>query len=81
VVDYKGPKAACAIALVLSAAGYFATAVVLHANGGSAGLITFLFYIMGQGSGFAYIAAISAYQHFPIEKQGLAIGLLDSMFG
>jgi MFS family permease len=81
VVDYKGPKAACICALTICVICYCATAIVLGSKGGSAGLLTFLFWAMGQGSMFAYIAGISAYQHFPTDRQGVAIGMLDSMFG
>ena len=81
VVDHKGPKAACFCSLVLCTIGFCIAGAVMRSDGGSAGLLIFLFYVMGQGSLFAYMAGISAYQHSPIENQGKALGLLDSMFG
>eukprot|EP00743_Colponemidia_sp_Colp-15_P005125 GILK01005515.1.p1 GENE.GILK01005515.1~~GILK01005515.1.p1 ORF type:complete len:475 (+),score=76.38 GILK01005515.1:83-1507(+) len=82
VTDRVGTRWTSVIAAVVSFLGFFLVYLMsLKVIAVNAGLLCFLFFIIGQGSIFTYMPAFVTYQNFPERERGKIIGILDCLFG
>eukprot|EP01102_Stenamoeba_stenopodia_P006621 TRINITY_DN1828_c0_g3_i1.p1 TRINITY_DN1828_c0_g3~~TRINITY_DN1828_c0_g3_i1.p1 ORF type:complete len:548 (-),score=96.92 TRINITY_DN1828_c0_g3_i1:16-1659(-) len=86
VFDWKGPKWTAFVAAVLSFIGYFMMYInVTRTTSPVFG--TYIFsacslFVVGQGSNFAYSAALQTQLlNFPPHHRGKAVGLIDGLYG